>query len=76
MQFNHDKSSYIVFTRSKEEFSTRLHLENIKLDRVEEMKILGVWLTEDIKWSKNTKEIDKKAFTRVSLLTKLKYRVF
>ena len=73
MKFNHDKSNYIVFSRSKEDFSTRLSLEEVKLDRVTETKILGLWLTEDLKWSKNTREICKKAFSRVSLLTKLKY---
>ena len=73
MKINHDKSNYIVFSRSKQEFSTRLNLENINLDRETEIKILGVWLTEDMKWSKNTREICKKAFARVSLITKLKY---
>ena len=36
-------------------------------------KVLGVWLTEDLKWAKNTKEICIKAYSRVSMLTKLKY---
>ena len=73
MKFNHDKSNYIVFSRSKEKFSTRINLENVKLDRVTETKMLGVWLTEDLKWAKNTKEICIRAYSRVSLLTKLKY---
>ena len=34
---------------------------------------MGVWLTEDMRWSKNTREICKKAFSRLSLLTKLKF---
>ena len=33
----------------------------------------GVLLTEDLKWKKNTREIVKKAFARMSMLTKLKY---
>ena len=37
-------------------------------------KILGVWLTEDAgNWHKNVSEICKKAYGRVSILTKLKY---
>ena len=73
MKFNHDKCNYIIFSRSKENFSTRLTLESVKLDRVTEIKVLGLWLTEDMRWSKNTREICIKSFSRVSLLTKLKY---
>ena len=73
MKFNHDKSNYIVFSRSHDKFSTRLNLENVHLDRVKMTKVLGVWLTEDLKWAKNTKEICIKAYSRVSMLTKLKY---
>ena len=36
-------------------------------------KIVGLWLTSDMKWAKNTKEITTKAFSKVSVLTKLKY---
>ena len=35
--------------------------------------MLAVWLTEDMRWSKNTKEICIKAYSRLSLLTKLKF---
>ena len=71
MKINHDKSNYIVFSRSKQEFSTRLNIENIKLDRETEIKMLGVWLTEDMRWSKNTKEICKKVFQGYHLLLNL-----
>ena len=37
------------------------------------IKLLGVWLQEDLGWQENTKQICKKAFSRVSLLSKLKY---
>ena len=35
--------------------------------------MLGVWLQEDLGWEENTKQICRKAYTRVSLLTKLKH---
>ena len=44
-----------------------------KLDRIEEAKIVGVWLQSDLKWTKNTKELAKKAYSRLNMLTKLKY---
>jgi hypothetical protein len=40
---------------------------------VQEAKIVGVWLTSDMKWEKNTKELTRKAYSRMSMLTKLKY---
>ena len=36
-------------------------------------KLLGVWVSEDLSWSRNCKEISKKAYSRLSMLTKLKY---
>ena len=48
-------------------------LNNIPLERVSVTKMLGVWLQEDLGWDENTKQICKKAYTRVSVLTKLKY---
>ena len=43
------------------------------LKRVTVIKILGIWLQDDMGWEKNTKEICKKAYSRIPLLTKLKY---
>ena len=48
-------------------------LNDIPLERVSVTKMLGVWLQEDLGWDENTKQICKKAYTRVSVLTKLKY---
>ena len=45
-----------------------------KIDRQECVKILGIWLSEDISdWSLNTSKICQKAFSRVGMLSKLKY---
>ena len=35
--------------------------------------LLGVWLQQDLKWDENTKQICKKAYSRISYLSKLKY---
>ena len=34
---------------------------------------MGLWITEDLSWSRNCQEICKKAFSRLSKITKLKY---
>ena len=74
MKINSSKSNYMVFSRSKENFTTRLFLNNDKIDRKPVNKILGLWLTEDAgNWQKNVSEICKKAYGRVAMITKLKY---
>ena len=73
MKLNEAKCSYMVFTRSKEDFSSRLTVTNTYLERVNVSKILGIWISEDLTWSRNCAEICKKAYSRLSLITKLKY---
>ena len=55
------------------EFATRLSINGKTLDRIEAVKIVGVWLTTWLDWEKNTSEICKKAYARVTMITKLKY---
>ena len=54
-------------------FGTRLSIDNVKLDNVAEAKVVGVWLTSDMKWAKNTRKLATKAYSRLGMLTKLKY---
>ena len=37
------------------------------------IKLLGIWLDEDMSWDTNTRHICKKAFQRIQMLGKLKY---
>ena len=37
------------------------------------MKICGVWLEEDLSWSKNCDELSRRAYARLPMLSKLKY---
>ena len=64
MQINEDKSNYMIFNRGKSDFATRLTINNCKLDQVKETKLLGVWISEDLSWSQNCKEIGKKMFCK------------
>ena len=73
MLLNESKCSYIVFTRSKSRFSTRLKINEVPLERRSVVKILGLWIQEDLKWEYNTKQICKKAYSRMHILNKLKY---
>ena len=63
----------MVFTRTQTDFATRLTINNSYMERVGVQKLLGVWISEDMSWSRNCKEICKKAYSRLSMITKLKY---
>ena len=73
VKINEKKSNYIIFTRCQTEFVTRLKINNKNIDQMHAIKLLGVWITEDLSWQLNCEELCKKAYKRVSLLTKLKY---
>ena len=73
MKLNEGKSSYMLFSRIQQEFKTSLSLNNVKLDQLEEVRLLGVIITDNLKWDANTSDICKRAFARVSMITKLKY---
>ena len=74
MRLNPSKCSYMMFSRSKEQFVTHLTVNDNKIDQKHISKILGCWVDEDAgKWYTNTKEICKSAYSRISMLSKLKY---
>ena len=70
---NEVKSNFMVFTRCQSDFTVRLKMNYKSLDQVHAIKLLGVWVTEKMSWQLNTEEACKKAYSRLSLLTKLKY---
>ena len=61
----------MVFNFSrKNKFSTQLSLKNDKIELIKETKLLGTFITDDLRWNKNTAEIVKKAYRRMQLLHK------
>ena len=73
MKINSDKSKYMVLSKSKETFSTRLTIDSQPVERVNAMNHLGVWLSEDLTWNKHVTEICKRCYPRIKMLTKLKF---
>ena len=73
MQINVNKSNYMLISRSHEKFSTRLTLNENLLEPVKQVKLLGVWLSNDLSWDRNTSEVCKRAYARIPMLSKLKY---
>ena len=52
MKLNVEKCNYMVFSRSKTQFGTRLTINNEKLEKISVTKILGLWKSEDLSWAK------------------------
>ena len=73
MKINHDKSKLMLFNTSRvHDFIPAITMNGDQLDVVEEMKLLGVVITSDLKWSKNTEYITKKGFNRLWMMRRLK----
>ena len=64
----------IKFPRyKKENFTTRIAVNDKNIDRISVTKLLGIWISDDKSWSRNCKKICMKAFSRLSMITNLKY---
>ena len=69
MQLNEKKTKNIIFNFSrKNQFTTKLSVNQKNIEVVKEVKLLGTKITDDLKWSKNTREIVRKAYARMQLL--------
>ena len=72
MLINERKTKTMIFNYTNNyQFTTRLKLNNVNLEVINEAKILGTILTNDLKWDKNTQYLVKKANKRMQLLRKL-----
>ena len=72
MKLNTEKSKYMIFNFSKNyTFNTRLNIEGEILQQVQEVKLLGLVLREDLSWKSNTNSLIKRAYTRMIILRNL-----
>ena len=76
-KLNVEKSKIMIFNFTDDfQFGTRVYLENQLLEIVTETKLLGMIITSDLKWHRNTEMLVKKAFARMIILHKLiKFKV-
>ena len=69
---NSKKSNYMIFNFSRlNQFKTRLYLDNNLLEQVTETRLLGVIITDDLKWHKNTENIVRRCYQRMVILRNL-----
>ena len=63
----------MVFNTAKtKDFTPKLKIQNETSELVEEMKLLGVQITSNMKWNTNTDYITKKAYSRLWMIRRLK----
>ena len=69
MKLNEKKTKQIIFNFNKDkQFTTEVRLKDEPLEIVDEVKLLGVIINKDLKWSKNTNYLVKKANKKMRML--------
>ena len=69
MKLNIKKTKNMIFNFTKKyQFTTKLSVDSQPIEIVNQTKLLGTYLTDDLKWEKNTSEIVKSAWQRMQLL--------
>ena len=72
MKLNPDKTKYMIFNFCRSaQFQTRLHLNNSMIEQVNQTRLLGVLISDDLTWHANTTCIVNKAYIRMTILRKL-----
>ena len=72
MKLNSEKSHYMIFNFSNHyHFNARLYMENTLLSQVKETCLLGVKITDDLKWKKNTTSLVIRCYQRMVILRNL-----
>ena len=72
MELNKKKSKAMVFNYTRNfQFSSRAQIEDEIIEIITETKLLGVIVTDDLKWDKNTLYLTRRANARMRLLHKL-----
>ena len=73
MKLNYKKTKLMLFHPCwSVDFMPELELDNNQLEMVEEMRLLGLIIQSDMKWTANTDHIVTKAFSRIWILRRLK----
>ena len=73
MSINYKKTKLMLFNQCRSlDFQPNLELDDTQIELVDEAKLLGVVVQSDLKWSRNTEFIVKRAFSKLWMLRRLK----
>ena len=73
MQINTRKTKLMLFNPSRSvDIQPQMIIDNEEIEMLEEMKLLGVIITSNLKWRSNTKYITERGYSRLWILKRLK----
>ena len=73
MKIDFNKTKTMVFNTSKTtDLVLNFVLDGIKIEQISDVRLLGIQISNDMKWKKNTLNIVKKASQRLWILRRLK----
>ena len=73
MKLNLKKTKFMLFNTCKNiDFHPTFEVDGCDIELIEEMKLLGVVITSDLRFHKNTEFIVKRGFSRIWVLKRLK----
>ena len=73
MKLNFSKTKFMVFNPTlNHDFVRELTSGENEVETLEQMKLLGLTVTNDLKWKTNTENITKKGYARLWILRRLK----
>ena len=72
MQLNVDKSKMMIFNFTRNyQFTTNISHNGDDMEVINETKLLGTIITNDLKWHRNTQDLVKRANARMRILHKI-----
>ena len=73
MKMNLGKTKFMLFNPTlKYDFVPNLEVNNTKLETMEEMKLLGLRIRNDLSWKSNTKSMVQRAYQKLWMIKRLK----
>ena len=73
MKINKSKTKVMLFnTKTSKDFTPDIVIEDKQIEVVEKLKLLGVIISNDLKWDENTEYITKRGYNKLWVLRRLR----
>ena len=75
LELNASKCKYMVISRKRQHHQpmNQLTISNALLEKVSDFKYLGVWLSDNLTWTKHVEQITKRATKQAGLISRRFY---